>query len=255
MNVQTLVPAVYNRVPAPVRSDRYNLVSTSDIMGILQENNWLPQMVSQPRIQQRNLHRKEFAKHMVTFKNEDLPTINGAFPQIVIINSHDGSTLFKMMAGLFRMICSNGLIVSENEFGAIATRHSSLAPELISNGIKEIMDVVPQITARSEEMNTLVLSRIDQLNLSSNVIEQIWTDSKVRPFDPEQLIEVRRYEDKAPTLWNTYNTIQENLMKGGLIGTTSSNKKRKMKGITNIDKSVKLNQILWDEATQFLKAA
>src|SRR3546814_3359940 len=38
------------------------------------------------------------------------------------------------------------------------------------------------------------------------------------PIRPEQIIEPRRREDVGQNLWMTYNTIQENIIRGGLHG-------------------------------------
>ena len=253
MSIQLAVPAAFGEVKAENRTSKYNFVSTENIMGIFQEQGWLPAKTSQ--VNSRIPGYQDYAKHLITFQNPDVSRINGIVPQINLINSHNGSSSFRLMAGLFRFVCENGLIVAESEFSSVRIRHSSQAPLKIQEAIIEIVEIVPQITAKAEEMQTIILSPVAQMNLSNNVIEQIWEDPKVRPFEPIQLLETRRQEDKERSLWNTYNTIQENLIKGGLIGTTTTNRKRKMKGITNIDRNVKVNQILWQETDNFLKAA
>ncbi len=256
MNVSKNAPAAFSTSKSAVRSDNYDFVSTEQIIDVLADHNWIPHSASQTRVQKRNIKNKNFTKHLVTFQNPDLKQINGVNPQINIINSHDGSTPFKMMAGLYRMVCSNGLIISDAEFNTLSVRHRFLNPEVISNGVKEIVDIVPLITAKSEEMNSKIITLVEQLQLSDNVINRVWTENdKSSPFEPIQLIKSRRKNDDEPTLWNTYNRIQENLMKGGLKGKTSTSKIRKMKGITNIDKTVKINKILWDETNIFLNAA
>ncbi len=256
MNIENKVPAAFSTSKSDVRSNNYDFVSTEQIINVLKDHNWNIHSASQTRVQKKNIKNINFTKHLITFQNPDLKVINGVSPQINIINSHDGSTPFKMMAGLYRFVCENGLIISDAEFNTLSVRHRFLNPEVISNGIKEIVDIVPLITAKSEEMNSKILSLVDQLQLSDNVIKRVWTDNdKPSPFEAIQLLESRRNNDNKPTLWNSYNKIQENIFKGGIIGKTTTNKKRKMKGITNIDKTVKINKILWEETSQFLLAA
>ncbi len=254
-NIKALVPAAFSTEKAPIRSNKYNFISTKEIINVLQDNNWFPDVVSQTRVQKRHLERVNFVKHMITFQNPNVETINKSIPQIVIVNSHDGSTPFKMFAGLFRIICSNGLIVSSNEFSSISIRHSSLAPELIENGVEEIVHIVPEIAAKANVMENIKISVVDQLDLCGNIIKSIWKEQKNCPFEAAQLLQLRRNEDKESTLWNTFNVIQENLIKGGIIGTTATNKKRKFKGITNIDKNISINQKIWKEAEKFALAA
>ena len=253
-NILESVPAAFNQRKHGDRSGKYNVISTDEIMGVFQENNWHPNSASQVRVYKKNAHNRDFAKHLITFRNPDLSKINGLHPQINIINSHNGSSKFNMMAGLYRFICSNGLIVSDSEFESFSIRHIFLNPEVISNAINEIMDVVPRITAKAEVMDSIIMNPVDRIQMADNVLTGIWGKDK-SPFQPSQMLEARREEDNEPTIWKTYNVLQENLMKGGIIGRTSTNKKRRMKGITNIDKTVKINKLLWNQADEFLQAA
>ena len=61
------------------------------------------------------------------FRNPDV-VINGddgdtVFPQVLLTNSHDGKNAFTFTAGLFRMVCANGLVVSTKEFENVKMRH------------------------------------------------------------------------------------------------------------------------------------
>jgi hypothetical protein len=248
-----MVQSIFSKDSAKHRSKHYVHVDSEKIIDVFNSNGWAVHDSSQVKV--KRAEDRAHAKHLVTFRNQNMPTVNGIIPQIVMMNSHNGSSTAQLMAGLYRFLCANGLIVSDTEFAKIVVRHSKDALQLIDDGIKQIVETVPLIVGKSEEMNTLILNPVDRLNLSSNVIERIWEDPKVRPFEPAQLIVARREEDKEPTLWNTYNIIQENLMKGGLTGRTSTNRQRVMRGVTNIDKTVKLNQILWEETDKFMIAA
>lgn len=248
-----LTEAVFGKGVHPRRTDRFVHIDSEAIVERFAENNWFPHQSSQVRA--RNPEMAQYSKHLVTFRNPDMPTVNGIIPQVVLINAHNGATTARLMAGLYRFLCANGLIVSENEFATFKVRHSSDALDQISEGIKQVVTSVPLIVGKSEQMNEIILNPVDRLNLSSNVIERIWTKDQNKPFEAAQLLDARRSEDMNPTLWNTYNVIQENLMKGGLVGKTASNRERVMRGITNIDRSVEVNQILWEETDKFLLAA
>lgn len=250
-----VAPAVLGMSKSIERSDRYQFVSSKDILNTFEQNNWFVHDASQPRIHKKNFNKREFSKHLITFSNPDFKMVNGVIPRIVVINSHNGSSPFIMMAGLFRMVCSNGLIISDSTFEEIRIRHSALAPSLIESGIEDIIELVPSILGKTEEMNTVILNPVDQLDLATNIIERIWVDPKVRPLEASQIITSRRNGDDNPTLWNITNRIQENIVRGGLIGKTKTNKNRVQRGINNIEKNVKVNQLIWEEADTFLKAA
>ena len=44
-------------------------------------------------------------------------------PQIILTNSHDGFNSFKFMLGIFRLVCSNGLVVCDNQMVNMTIRH------------------------------------------------------------------------------------------------------------------------------------
>lgn len=251
-NLVEVIPAAFNTERHHVVSDRYNFISSEEIMATFQQNNWLPSQTSQVKSREG----RQFSKHLIRFRNPDLKgDINSVVPEIIMINSHNRSSSFQLMAGLFRFVCSNGLIVADSTFQTMKTKHSRLAPERITEGITEIVEVVPQIMSKVDEMMALTLNNVDQLQLASNVVEAVWNDRKIRPLEPIQLLETRRNEDREPTLWNTYNRIQENIVKGGLVGKTQTNRQKVQRGITNIDKTVSINRTLWDETDKFLLAA
>jgi len=254
LNVIERAPAAFGIGKDSNRSDSYDFISTDSIMETFREANWIPHSASQRKMQKKNINKADFTKHLITFQNPNLPSINGIFPQINLINSHNGSSSFVMMAGLFRFVCENGLIVSDAEFEKIKIRHRFLNPDIIADSIKQIVDVVPDIIGKVDKMQSTLLSEIDRISYARNVTESLWGKDKA-PFEPIQLLEVRRNEDKEPNLWNVYNSVQENIFKGGIIGKTSNGKKRKTRGITNIEKTVSVNQILWQETSNFLIAA
>ncbi len=160
-----------------------------------------------------------------------------------------------MMAGFFRFLCANGLIVADSTFEGIRIRHQKLAPQVIEDGIERYLKIVPEITSKTEEMNSLIISPVDQLQLASNIIDVAWGDLEIKPLEAAQLIEYRRPEDKKGTLWNTYNVIQENLFQGGLTGKTQNGRTRKTREITSISKNINLNKVLWEETNKMLLAA
>lgn len=70
----------------------------------------------------------------------------------------------------------------------------------------------------------------------------------------EQILQVNRPSDNLSTLWNTFNVVQENLIRTpeGVEVITDKNKVRKARAITNIDATLKVNQGLWTLAEIFM---
>lgn len=247
-----LTRAAYNHEKYPDVSKHYHLIKTDEIVSVMEKNNWFPVSASQVNSKKKINH----CKHLVVFRNPDLKTINGVAPQIVAKNAHDRSSSLQFMAGLIRFICANGLIVSDAMFETFRIHHNRFAEERIQVGIEEIITRIPLIIAKTEQMNTIVLNQVDRLNLASNIIERVW-EKRDKPVNPAQLLSIRRNEDSNPTLWNTYNVIQENIINpnGGIYGQTSTGKQRKMRNIKNINRLVSFNKIMWEEAEKIMEAA
>jgi len=81
------------------------------------------------------------------------------------------------------------------------------------------------------------------------------------PVTPEQILRPRRAADVGTNLWTTFNTIQENIIRGGLNGTRQAEDgriiRRKTRPINGIDQNVGVNRALWTlaEGMRKLKAA
>jgi hypothetical protein len=67
-------------------------------------------MVTQTRV--RDEGKREHTKHMMRLRHAS--QINGAEAnEIVLLNSHDGTSSYQMLAGMFRFVCSNGLVCGD----------------------------------------------------------------------------------------------------------------------------------------------
>ena len=115
--------SIFTTTGAPGTSQKYSHISTKQIIDDMEELGW--GVVDAKQVRARK--GEGFQKHLVVFRNNDL-FIEGAdgdnvFPQILLTNSHDGKNAFTFTAGLFRMICENGLVISTQEFENMKIRH------------------------------------------------------------------------------------------------------------------------------------
>jgi hypothetical protein len=63
---------------------------------------------------------------------------------------------------------------------------------------------------------------------------------------PEKILEARRSDDKENTLWNTYNIIQENVIKGGISSVNANGRRTRTRGVNDVYNSVRINKSLWE---------
>jgi hypothetical protein len=84
-----------------------------------------------------------------------------------------------------------------------------------------------------------------------------WDDEAKAPVRPAKLLEAKRQEDTAPTLWNTLNVVQEHLMIGGQKDWQKRNadgkRMPKSRAVKGIDQNVGLNKALWTLAEEMRK--
>lgn len=230
-------------------SDKYSFIPTQRVLNVLAYNNWLPSKVQEART--RIDENKGFQKHIVRLRNSAFGTdyaVGECIPEIVLVNSHSGTSAFHLMAGLFRLVCANGLVVGD-AWNKFSVRHSGYTDSAVENAVQAICDTLPKVSDSVRKFGTVTLNRDEQLAYAKAAVELRFEDDKWA-VEPSELLRPRRYTDsKTPTLWNTYNVVQENLI-NGCRATTSTGRRRNARAITQIDKNVTINRALWTLAQE-----
>ena len=149
------VPSIFANDKHHSRSDRYTYVPTSDIVVALDKEGFSPFFACQAKVRTENLDRADFAKHMIRFRHASMINSDVA-NEIILVNSHDGSTSYQMMAGAFRFVCSNGLICGDL-VEDIRVRHSGNIVDNVIEGAYSILDQFGNVEASKEGMKSLVL--------------------------------------------------------------------------------------------------
>lgn len=225
-------------------SERYQFIPTKRVLDVLGDNGWYASKASQGRcnIQSRNGHQK----HMVRLQNESYRGQGaGAYPEVLLINSHEGTSAFRLMCGLFELVCSNGLIVQREAFGNYRVRHVGYTDDAVQRALDGVTNDFPQVMESRESMRALPLERAEQLAFASAAIELAW-DGEKYAVNPESLLRIQHREQREPSLWHTYNVVQENLLQGNIpVRNKETGKVRHTAKVKQIDKDVKLNSALW----------
>lgn len=236
-------PSVFAQEAHESRGERYAYIPTSNVLEGLRNEGFVPMAVGQTRC--RDHSKREHTKHLLRFRHQsNVDLVPGQeIPEIVLVNSHDGTSSYQLMGGIFRVVCSNGLITG-NVSNEVKIRHSGrdIIGDVIEGSYRVIEDI-KAVAPRVEEFKALVLDPRQQEAFAATALELRWDDSA--PVTPSQLVVPNRWDDKAPTLWNTYNTIQENLIRGGLRGRTATGKRTSTRGVNSVTENVRLNKALW----------
>lgn len=250
------VPSVFAREAHDSRSERYVYVPTIEIVEGLRREGWFPFFAVQsvPRDGRRHGH----AKHMLRLRRDDgIGKPEAA--EVIIVNSHDGTSAYQMFAGVLRFVCTNSMIAGER-FEEVRVPHKGGIQDQIIEGVYTVAEDFPRLIDATETMKDTFLSRDEQQVLAEASLVARYGEEE-SPVRPDQIIAPRRREDAGQSLWQTFNVIQENLIRGGLNGRrqTSDGRIRRSttRPINGIDQNVGLNRALWTlaEGMQRLKSA
>ena len=109
--LRTRAPSIFASGPMAGVSAKYTFVPTVEILAGLRDLNWVPVDVEEQRI--RREARRGFQKHLVRLRlAAQMETLDEWNVELVVVNSHDAGCAYQLHAGIFRRICSNGLVTS-----------------------------------------------------------------------------------------------------------------------------------------------
>ena len=250
------VPSVFAREAHDSRSERYVYVPTIEILEGLRREGWFPFFAVQAV--PRDGNRVGHAKHMLRLRRDDgIGKPEAA--EVIIVNSHDGTSSYQMFAGMLRFVCTNSMIAGER-FEEVRVPHTGRIQDQIIEGVYTVAEDFPRLIDATEGMKETRLTQAEQTVLAeASLVVRYGEDES--PIRPDQIIAPRRREDVGQSLWQTFNVIQENLIRGGISGRRQTAdgriRRSQTRAINGIDQNVGLNRALWTQAEgmQRLKTA
>lgn len=119
-------------------------------------------------------------------------------PEIILLNSHDGSSSYQMIPGMFRFVCTNGLVCGTS-FGEIRVPHKGDIVGRVIEGAYEVLGIFDKITEGVDVMKSITLTKEEQRLFGQAALTYRYEDENKSPVSIEQIIHPRRYEDKKMT--------------------------------------------------------
>ena len=242
-NIKAIAPSVFTTEKASHLSDKYVQTPTSRVVEDLMNLGW-----EVTKVQEVNSRKyKGFQKHLVVFRNPDI-MIKGengddSFPQILLTNSHDGKAAFNFRVGIFRMICSNGLVISDADFSNVSIRHINYTFESLQVKINEIIAKLPGLVNKINTFKAKTLTEVEMNDFATKA-SQLRTKKTVNIMD---VLSATRTEDQGNDLWVVFNRVQEKILGGSY---TSGG--RKARSVKNFQKDIQLNEQLFELAESYL---
>lgn len=248
------VPAIFAAAPADNVSDRYGFVSTRKIIDIMEGDGY---QVVQARGGIRKGSRSH-GIHEVRLRQIDQKVkLHEVFPEIVLLNSHNATSAAILHMGLYRQICSNGLVVGESFETSFRVSHVGDPRENVITAARHLMDSAPRLGEtievwRNRRMST---AEIEEFGRRAAEIRKLPGAALFKDDRIGSITGSRRTVDANDNLWHVFNRTQENLVGGGIVVTSEkTGKVRRTRGIRAVKPLIEINRALWDLAGEFLPA-
>ena len=247
-------PSVFAEGKHASRSERYTYIPTIDVLRGLRREGFEPFMVTQG--QSRVEGKAEFTKHMIRMRHADHLSTKPEANEIILINSHDGASSYQMLAGVFRFVCCNGLVVGSVSNDIRIPHKGNIQGEVIEGAFR-VLDDFEAVDASIEGMKALTLQPEEEHAFATAALAlrfgERTEDQPPPPITAEQLIEARRPEDLGHSLWTTFQRVQENTLRGGQPGRSVQGRRIHTRAVGSIDRGVSLNRALWVLAEEMRK--
>jgi len=240
--IRAVAPSIFADAPHGSRSERYAYIPTATVLTKLRQEGFEPFMVCQTRV--RNEDRREYTKHLIRLRHAS--QINGSEAnEIILLNSHDGTSSYQMLAGMFRFVCHNGLVCGDTAADIRVPHKGDVAGQVIE-GAYEVLQGFGQVRQSRDAMRAITLDTGEAEILARSALALKYGDpDKPAPVTESQLLVPRRFDDRKPDLWSAFNRIQENMIKGGLSARTALGRRQRTREVQGIDQNLRLNRALW----------
>lgn len=273
--IEKLAPAVFSASKAEHLTDRYVSLHTSDLIPVMQDYGYVPVQAAQrgsrkPKNSQQILDNSEkvagipesFNAHLLSFAHSS--TLNQDLrPEIILYNSHDGSSSVQLYAGCYRFICSNGIVAGEGFNQRMY--HSKSGLQGFEEMLKNTVESLPEVQARIQRLKQVKLDSEQSLQLAKMGVSTRWD---ILPSDTHEItgtyadyrtvscaLRSIRYEDMQNDAFTVFNRIQEAVIRGNAYvrSFTKANPygaPRKARAVGSAKESIRINTELWDIAEE-----
>ena len=240
-------PSLFQDQPYHEVSSKYHFIPTIEIIEQLRAENWYPVTVNEAGV--RDLSKNGFQQHYVRFQHfSDLINPNANVVELLLFNSHDRSMSFSISAGVYRYICSNGLIIADSVFDSYKIKHLGERENDVINAVANITAIKPKLLSKISKFESITLNQNEKESFLQSALP-LRFENHLELDNPNELLTPLRVEDKNDDLYTVLNILQENFLSSKVSGyNKETNRRFTSKQITSISKDVEINKGLWDIA-------
>ena len=218
-------------------------IQTIDVVKNLQDQGWKINGVCEQRAKNRKI-----SNHYVKLEHPDF-TINHkgkteGLANIYVSNSCTGKSPLNLDLGMYRLVCSNGLI-RKDSYMERNFSHTERSLKRIPIALQDINKHAKLILTEFEKLKYKELTPQEMMARASNAAKLRFEDDTI---DYTQLLTAHRNEDEGNDLWSVYNRIQENLTKSNLLVDRDG---KLISGTYNVQNDIKINKDLYQLVEEF----
>jgi hypothetical protein len=195
--------------------------------------------------------------HLIRMRYNKELILNGEtlYPEVVIRNSFDGTVKFECAMGIFRLVCSNGLTVSDSRFeskiykvrhfgkNAMAISEKVISGEIVANFF-ELLPKLEEYVLQQMSVNLTEEKAIEfAMKAAALRFKRAFTENEAR-----LLLVSERFADDDNTLWAIQNRLQEKLINGFSFGMAGG---RRYSALKDPNKTAIINEKLANLSMEF----
>lgn len=248
-DIQRYAPAAFATEAHASRSANYEFIPTFKVIDAMRAAGFVPVRAMQSGTRLEG--HEGFVKHMITFRAAGdvfkAFNVGDLMPELNVINAHNGGTSYQVMGAIWRKVCGNGMVVSESMLAAIRVPHISRRIEGdVIEGSFRVVEGMPNVLASVDNWRALPMPADYRDAYARHALEVRW-GNEAAPIQPAQFLRPRRYEDRNPDVWTTFNVVQEHMIRGK-IDTGTRNKaggRITTRPINGVDNTIQMNRRLW----------
>lgn len=251
MQLHALAPAAFTEHGADRMSERYAHVNTSHVIEVLSQHGFQPVSAKQDRVNSRD---PRFVRHTVTLRHADFigqpSQVGEEVPQILLVNSHNGRTKLRMFAGMYRFVCSNGLVIGQHKYKMELAHKGDLSAQ-VADYVNVIGSGLGEVSKTIEIWRGIELTPAKADEFAREAAKLRFGSEGAKMFESATLLAARREADEGMSLWRVFNRLQENTTKGGLKATNATGRVVTTREIVGIGRDISYNDALWQLAEAF----
>ena len=208
-------------------------IPTLDVITKLQHEGWQLKGVDEQRGKNRKISSNYVQMQHPDFAVKNSKGKDEAYTSITISNSCNGAKPLQMSLGMFRQVCTNGLVRFDQHAESENIKHIEVNYMNLDRFIASVTNKTGKLLNEVSEMKHKGLSLEEMRKLATEAASLRYND--LDDINIDDLLIVNRVEDESNDLWTIFNRIQENLTHD----------------VKNMNEDIRLNQQLFSLVENF----